>query len=471
LNDRISVKGVLGLNRTFNSFGELDSEQTQISGQNVYSYALKRDGGGSIQTRTETVNSFSIQNVYGYDSLGRLTSVMQNGVVVEEYQYGANGTRIYEVNSSRGISGRTLSYSEEDHLLTAGDATYQYDLDGLLTTKVSGSQVTQYAYSSRGELLGVALPDGRLIEYVTDPLGRRIAKKIDGIIVEKYLWQRMTGLLAVYDGNDALLMRFQYADARMPLAMSKGGINYYLAYDQVGSLRVVSDTLGNVVKEIDYDSFGNVLSDTNPNFTVPFGFAGGLYDPDTGLVHFGARDYDPDTGRWTAKDPIKFWGGDANLYGYVQNDPVNWIDPFGLWEAQGHADLTTDAAGYFPRFTQADINNMITANNNVDRISNQLNDPAHFMPGTRDQAQDLINRLLDRAVEMENCGRHEDAVDALGEGLHTIQDRFAHFEQNAGWVEHATGNPDNPTAHPLEYRNALNASVNYLRQFSARTLR
>ena len=71
------------------------------------------------------------------------------------------------------------------------------------------------------------------------------------------------------------------------------------------------------------------MLDTNPGFQ-PFGFAGGLYDRDTGLVRFGARDYDPKTGRWTAKDPILFAGGGANLYGYVQNDPVNWRDPNGL---------------------------------------------------------------------------------------------------------------------------------------------
>ncbi|WP_435106930.1 RHS repeat-associated core domain-containing protein, partial [Arhodomonas sp. AD133] len=59
-------------------------------------------------------------------------------------------------------------------------------------------------------------------------------------------------------------------------------------------------------------------------------FAGGLYDPDTGLVRFGARDYDPEVGRWTAKDPILFQGGVANLFGYVANDPVNKSDLTGL---------------------------------------------------------------------------------------------------------------------------------------------
>ena len=62
---------------------------------------------------------------------------------------------------------------------------------------------------------------------------------------------------------------------------------------------------------------------------MPFGFASGLYDKDTSLVRFGYRDYDPDIGRWTAKDPIGFAGGDTDLYGYVLNDPINLIDPSG----------------------------------------------------------------------------------------------------------------------------------------------
>ena len=170
-------------------------------------------------------------------------------------------------------------------------------------------------------------------------MGRRIAKKIDGVIVEKYLWQGLTRLLAVYDGSDNLLMRFEYADGRMPVAMTKGGSTYYLTYDQVGSLRVVADASGNVVKRIDYDSFGNIIDDTDPAFEVPFGFAGGVHDRDTGLVRFGYRDYDSDTGRWTAKDPIFFTGGDTDLYGYCLNNPINLIDPTGEFINLGTAGV------------------------------------------------------------------------------------------------------------------------------------
>jgi RHS repeat-associated protein len=72
-----------------------------------------------------------------------------------------------------------------------------------------------------------------------------------------------------------------------------------------------------------------VLSETGAGFQ-PFGFAGGLYDATTEFVRFGARDYDPATGRWTAKDVIGFAGRQANQYVYVNGDPVNRRDPSGL---------------------------------------------------------------------------------------------------------------------------------------------
>jgi RHS repeat-associated protein len=73
---------------------------------------------------------------------------------------------------------------------------------------------------------------------------------------------------------------------------------------------------------------------TDEGFLIPLGFAGGLHDRDTGLVRFGYRDYDPGVGRWTAKDPIGFAGGDTDLYGYVLNDPADANDLEGLWAAQ-----------------------------------------------------------------------------------------------------------------------------------------
>ena len=200
--------GALNLARTFSGYGEVDAQAITVNSQDAASWSLNRDNIGRITDKTEIVDGVTSDYVYTYDAMGRLLTVSKDTTLVEEYQYDLNGTRIYEMNSLRGIAGRSYSYSDEDHLLSAGLVTYDYDWDGFLTTRTDGSGVTGYTYSSRGELLSVSLPDGRVIEYVHDPLGRRIAKKIDGTITEKYLWQGLTRLLAVYDGSDTLLMRF-----------------------------------------------------------------------------------------------------------------------------------------------------------------------------------------------------------------------------------------------------------------------
>lgn len=83
-----------------------------------------------------------------------------------------------------------------------------------------------------------------------------------------------------------------------------------------------------MVQRRDYDEFGNVTLDTSLSFQ-PFGFTGGLEDLDTKLVQFGARDYDPQAGRWTSKDPISFRSGQLNHYIYVRGDPINNVDPRG----------------------------------------------------------------------------------------------------------------------------------------------
>ncbi|WP_272699840.1 RHS repeat domain-containing protein [Desulfovibrio sp. Fe33] len=125
---------------------------------------------------------------------------------------------------------------------------------------------------------------------------------------------------------------FGYGESgRLPSVMRReDGAVFTLHYDQVGSLRVVVDQHGNMIKETLYDPFGGIIEDTNPYFRVPLGFAGGLFDRDLGFVRFGWRDYDPFTGRWTAPDPIGDRGGDPDWYGYCLDDPVNAVDPAGL---------------------------------------------------------------------------------------------------------------------------------------------
>nr|MDA3934219.1 RHS repeat-associated core domain-containing protein [Gammaproteobacteria bacterium] len=159
-----------------------------------------------------------------------------------------------------------------------------------------------------------------------------VGKQVNGTLVQGWLYRDLLNPVAELDGAGNVVARFVYGErANVPAYMVKGGVTYRIVSDHLGSPRLVIDVAtGMIIQQMSYDTFGRLIEDTNPGFQ-PFGFAGGLYDPDTGLVRFGARDYDPETGRWTAKDPIKFAGGDPNLYGYVLNDPVNLVDPLGLF--------------------------------------------------------------------------------------------------------------------------------------------
>jgi len=116
----------------------------------------------------------------------------------------------------------------------------------------------------------------------------------------------------------------------VPGYMVKDGALYRYITDHQGSPRLIVDVaFGEVAQQLDYDEFGMITRDTNPGFQ-PFGYAGGIYETSSGLTRFGFRDYDADSGRWTSKDPIDFSGGDSDLYAYVADDAINFIDMDGL---------------------------------------------------------------------------------------------------------------------------------------------
>jgi RHS repeat-associated protein len=162
--------------------------------------------------------------------------------------------------------------------------------------------------------------------------------------VQGFLYDGAGRIVAELDGQGAVVSRFVYATrGHVPDYLLRAGATYRIFSDTVGSPRLIVDTVTcQVVQQLTYDEFGRVLLDSNPGFQ-PFGFAGGLYDRDTNLLRFGARDYDPEVGRWIAKDPMGFEGGDSNLYAYAGNNPIQFIDPTGLSFWDGVTDF---AAGF-----------------------------------------------------------------------------------------------------------------------------
>jgi RHS repeat-associated protein len=224
------------------------------------------------------------------------------------------------------------SYDDQDRMLSYGGATYTWRPNGELESRTAGGQTTWYAYDRLGNLRQVALPDGRSIEYLVDWRNRRVGKKVNGALAEGFLYEGQLRPVAWLDGSGAVKATFVYGTrVNVPEYMVTASGTFRIVTDHLGSPRLIVDaSTGAVVQRIDYDEWGQVQADSNPGFQ-PFGFAGGLHDRDTGLVRFGARDYDAQTGRWTSKDPIRFGGGDTNLFVYAANDPINFVDPTGRW--------------------------------------------------------------------------------------------------------------------------------------------
>jgi len=192
-----------------------------------------------------------------------------------------------------------------------------------------------------------------------DGRNRRIGKKVNGALTQEFIYRDQLNPVAELDGVGNVVSRFVYGSkSNVPDYMIKAGVTYRIISDHLGSPRlVVNSADGSIAQRMDYDDWGNVTYVDTPGFAAhgcanaadtgcigavqPFGFAGGIYDRDTNLTRFGARDYDPETARWTAKDPIKFKGKDTNLYGYTFNDPVNFIDPNGM-DAMAYLDRVSD---------------------------------------------------------------------------------------------------------------------------------
>lgn len=278
---------------------------------------------------------------YEYDAAGRIAAVHQ-GSARTEYGYDEAGNRT-AVTADGGTV--TASYDERDRLLAFGTARYTHDPDGTLRTRSGPDGTATYDFDDLGALRSVVLADGRRVEYVVDAGGRRIGREVDGRLADGYLYGPDDRIAAWTDGSGEVRARFAYDDRGYLALVSLPGRELLVVTDQLGSpLLLVDGRTGEIARSIAYDAWGNAVSDTAPGLT-PIGFAGGLADPDTGLVHFGARDYDPATGRWTASDPLRYDAGDPNLYRYVMNDPVNLADPTGLSACAPTACRGTDSDG------------------------------------------------------------------------------------------------------------------------------
>jgi RHS repeat-associated protein len=323
---------------TYNSVGELATQVATFNSTPLVNItyhgggAASRDALGRIVQKTEVIGGVTKVYRYTYDALRRLTDVEIDGVLEEHFEYDANGNRTLGYNRTAGTTW-TGTYDDQDRLLSYGPFDYTYTANGELETKTNRDTDEEwlYQYDVLGNLLSVGLPDGRLVDYLVDGLGRRVGKKIDGVLLKQWVYRDALKPVAELDGAGNLVAEFVYgAKSNVPDYVRRGGTTYRVLSDHLGSPRHVV-SLSNSVDvpfAASYTSFGEVSGVGLDS--MPFGFAGGIYDEDGGGVRFGLREYDPQIGRWASKDPIGFSGQQANLYAYVSGDPINWSDPTGL---------------------------------------------------------------------------------------------------------------------------------------------
>jgi RHS repeat-associated protein len=306
----------------------------------LFDVLYTRDSLDRITQMEETVQGVTTVKAFTYDSVGRLDQVRVNGVLTADYDYGANGTRTSLTTQSGTVTG---TYDDQDRVLTYAGASYSYTANGELRMKVVGTDTTRYTYDVLGNLRQVRLPNGTLIEYLADAQNRRVGKKVNGELVQGFLYEGQLTPAVELNGTGQVVSRFVYATRlNVPDYIVKGGDTYRVTLDQLGSVRLVTNSLtGVVAQRIDYDEFGREVANTNPGFQ-PFGFAGGLAEFSSQLVRFGARDYDPVTGRLTTRDPLGL-ADDPNVYSYAGFDPINLADPSGLKKCPC-VDLDSDAS-------------------------------------------------------------------------------------------------------------------------------
>lgn len=329
----------------YDAFGEVDAQTYTHGATNLLDSAFARDALGRVTCETETVLAQAATHTeYVYDDADRLWKVSscpgpcdQGGcTLLAEYQYDANGNRDVVIESGTASAG----FDADDRITHQGSVTYTHDDNGSRLTRVDGAGTSTYTYDLFSRLHAVTMPGPVSVEYAIDALGRRVAKSKNSTLERSWIYLDGLRIGAETDHTQSPVVtsRFVYGSRpHVPDYMEKGGDTYRLVTDQLGSVRLVVDVAtGNVAQRIDYDAWGNPTLVTGTWDVQPFGFAGGLYDPDTGLYRFGARDYDPEVGRWTSKDPIMFSGG-INVYEYAASDPINLIDPTGLDPWSGDA--------------------------------------------------------------------------------------------------------------------------------------
>jgi RHS repeat-associated protein len=290
----------------------------------------------------------SRRDLYAYNSAGYLIKAQRQVTGVwstAQWCFDTAGNRVSEIN---GITGRSATQA---HNALNQLRSCSYDLDGNLTANGAWS----YTWDAENRLTSVKSNGTLIATYQYDAYNRRISK-IVGTTTHTYLYDSWNLVAETISNPQSTITNLFVwgADHTGSLATDSGGVRgllaiitggtaptpsavYYPVMNNHGDVMALFDATGtNIVARYERDPFGVLLSATGPAADAcPFGFQTKYCDPETGLIYFGHRYYEPTLAAWLCRDPLEEEGG-VNLYGVTGGDPVNGIDPLGLADLENH---------------------------------------------------------------------------------------------------------------------------------------
>jgi RHS repeat-associated protein len=293
---------------------------------------------------------------YTYDNRSQLTGANHgdSNNPDESYTYDANGNR---TNSS--VHGDGYQTGTGNRLTSDGTYNYEYDNEGNLSkqTEIATGKVQELTWDYRNRLVAIVDKDAagnetQRVEFTYDALNRRIAKAVDtnpqdttAAIVTQFVYDGEDVLLEFVDSDGVaganqpvLTQRYWHgAGVDQVLAQESAGNVVWQLTDHLGTVRDLVNNSGAVVNHFVYDSYGQVISETNPAVGTRYLFTGREFDQEIGLYYYRARYYDATNGRFISLDPINIGSGTVNLYSYVGGNPISFVDMFGNKRCSGNA--------------------------------------------------------------------------------------------------------------------------------------
>jgi len=322
-------------NYAYDNLSRLQSVLHQLAGSTIDGATYTVDNAGNRTAKTD--QRAAVTSNYGYDAIYELTGVTQATNTTESYTYDPVGNRL----SSLGLSPYSVNVSNQ--LTSTPGTSYTYDSNGNTLTKVVGSNTTSFTWDFENRLTSVTLPgSGGTVSFKYDPFGHRIYKSSSSA-TSIYAYDG-DNLIEEVNATGAVVARYtQTQEIDEPLAMLRSSTTSYYQADGLGSGTSLSSATGALAQTYTFDSFGKQTASSG-SLTNPFQYTGREFDTELSLYFMRARYFDPATGRFISEDPARFPGG-INFYTYVENNPVNLIDPFGFCPWQVHSRPLQGRAG------------------------------------------------------------------------------------------------------------------------------